>query len=315
MTLKPTVEAAVAVIVREDGQVLLGQRPEGKPWAGWWEFPGGKIEEGEAPAHALQRELHEEIGIEPLESYPWLTRVFAYPERTVKLRFFVVRQWSGEPHGKENQQLAWQSPASVSVTPLLPANAPVMEALRLPSVYAITNVQEMGEAAFFAALESALDRGVRLIQIREKQLDVTALEAFTRRVVALCRPCGARVLLNGDVAQAQAWGVDGIHLSAARLMGLQQRPEGLMCAASCHSAEELAQAAALELDFVVLSPVMPTLSHPEVSPLGWPRFQSLIHEYPLPVYALGGMHSADVASSWKHGGQGVAMQRAVWALA
>ncbi len=314
MTAHETVEAAVAVILREDGRVLLGQRPEGKLWAGWWEFPGGKIEDGESPFHALQRELHEELGIEAVEAYPWLTRTFAYPERTVKLRFFTVRRWSGEPHGREQQQLSWQSPSAVNVDPLLPANAPVMEALRLPPVYGITNLQEMGEQRFFNTLEVALDQGLRLIQVREKHLDPVALEAFTRRVVDMAHPCGARVLLNGEETMARKVGADGVHLSAARLIALTVKPEGLMCAASCHHAEELARAAVLGLDFVLLSPVQRTLSHPEAEPLGWPGFNAMLNEYPLPVYALGGLHAADMVSAWKHGAHGIAMQRAVWSV-
>ncbi len=309
------VEAAVAVILREDGQVLLGQRPEGKPWAGWWEFPGGKIEAGETPFHALQRELHEEIGIEAVEAYPWLTRTFAYPERTVKLCFFTVRRWQGEPHGRENQQLSWQNPASVTVGPLLPANEPIMGALRLPAVYAITNLHEMGEQRFFAAMGNALDHGVRLIQVREKQLDQHALEVFASRVVRLGHQSGARVVLNGEVSMAQQVGADGVQLSAARLMAMKQKPEGLLCGASCHNVEELAHAASLGLDFVLLSPVMRTLSHPHTSPLGWTEFNRLVHEYPLPVYALGGLQPADMGSAWAHGAHGIAMQRAVWVTA
>lgn len=307
-----SVEAAVAVILREDGQVLLGQRPPGKPWAGWWEFPGGKIEDGETPFHALQRELHEELGIEVVQAYPWLTRTFAYPERTVKLRFFTVRAWHGEPHGRENQRISWQHPAAVKVGPLLPANAPILDALQLPPLYAITNLHELGEARFFAALEDALRKGLRLVQVREKQLDVAALEAFAADMVRKCRSYGARVLLNGEAAMAQRTGADGIHVSAARMMALQERPRGMLCGASCHSAEELARAAELGLDFVLLSPVMHTLSHPATAPLGWQQFLQTVGEYPLPVYALGGLQLADMASAWTHGAHGIAMQRAVW---
>lgn len=314
MTPRESVEAAVAVILREDGQVLLGQRPEGKPWAGWWEFPGGKIEAGETPFHALQRELQEELGITAVEAYPWLTRTFDYPERTVKLRFFTVRKWRGEPHGCENQQLSWQPPASVGVGPLLPANEPIMHMLRLPAIYAITNLYEMGEQQFFAALETALDRGLRLIQVREKHLDEQALAIFASRVVELARSCGARVLLNGEISMAEQVGADGVHLSSARLLAMNHRPPaGLLCTASCHNVEELAQAASLGLDFVLLAPVMRTLSHPDTAPLGWAQFGHLLHDYPLPVYALGGLQSADMATAWEHGAHGISMQRAVWA--
>ena len=312
MSGKPFVEAAVAVLRRADGQVLLGQRPEGKPWAGWWEFPGGKIEAGETPFHALQRELHEELGVEAEVAYPWVTRTFEYPERTVKLRFFTVHQWRGEPHGRENQQLSWEDPASVEVGPLLPANAPILDALRLPPVYGITNLQEMGSARFFAGLQQALENGLRLIQVREKQLAPAKLESFAAEVIALSRPCGARVLLNGEIEMARRIGADGVHFSSARLAALPSRPEGLLCAASCHNVAELARAAALGFDLALLSPVMVTLSHPQAVPLGWNEFESMIAEYSLPVYALGGMRREQLTEAWSHGAHGIAMQRAVW---
>lgn len=309
---KPYVEAAVAVLRRENGQVLLGQRPEGKPWAGWWEFPGGKIEEGETPFHALQRELHEELGVEAEVAYPWVTRTFDYPERTVKLRFFTVHQWRGEPHGRENQQLSWQDLASVDVGPLLPANAPILDALRLPPVYAITNLHEMGHVRFFAGLRQALENGLRLVQVREKQLSPAALEAFATEVIAISRPYGARVLLNGEAAMVQRIGADGVHYSSTGLAALTARPQGLLCAASCHSPAELTRAAALEFDFALLSPVMETLSHPQAMPLGWTGFEKMIAEYSLPVYALGGMRREYMAEAWTHGAHGIAMQRAIW---
>jgi 8-oxo-dGTP diphosphatase len=312
MSAKPFVEAAVAVLCRDDGQVLLGQRPEGKPWAGWWEFPGGKIEEGETPFHALQRELHEELGVEAEVVYPWLTRTFDYPERTVKLRFFTVHQWRGEPHGRENQQLSWQDLAAVDVGPLLPANAPILDALRLPSVYAITNLQEMGGELFFAGLRQALERGLRLVQVREKHLAPAELEAFAREVIAICRPYGARVLLNGTPEMAQQVGADGVHFSSAGLAALPARPAGLLCAASCHNVEEMRRAAELGFDFVLLSPVMTTLSHPQVQPLGWEKFASMIAEFSLPVYALGGMKPECLVDAWTHGAHGIAMQRVIW---
>jgi len=306
------IDAAVAVLVREDGAVLLGQRPQGKPWAGWWEFPGGKIEAGEAPTHALQRELHEELGTEATEYYPWLTRTFAYPERTVRLHFFTVRRWQGEPHGKENQQLSWQHPAAVTVSPLLPANEPILSALQLPPVYAITNLAEMGESAFFSRLEAALGNGLQLIQVREKQLAEAALEQFAAAVVARAHRHGARVLLNADEALARRVDADGVHLSAERLMACATRPQGMMCGVSCHNAVELDRAAELGADFVLLSPVKHTQSHPDVTPLGWNKFSSLIASYPLPVYALGGLAQADLQEAWRHGAHGICMQRAAW---
>lgn len=309
---KPYVEAAVAVLRRPDGRVLLGQRPEGKPWAGWWEFPGGKIETGETPFHALQRELQEELGIEATVAYPWLTRTFEYPERIVRLCFFIVPEWRGEPHGRENQQLSWQDPAHIQVGPLLPANEPILQALGLPAIYAITHLKEMGRERFFHSLHDALKQGLRLIQVREKQLDQAELEAFASEVIALCRPYGARVLLNGEIESARRIQADGVHFSSRRLEALPARPEDLLCGASCHSVQELQRAEQLGFDFVLLSPVKPTQTHPDVQPLGWDGFTGMMRDYSLPVYALGGLTRPDLYDAWSQGAHGIAMQRAVW---
>ena len=304
--------AAVGVIQRADGMVLLGERPAGKPWAGWWEFPGGKIEDGETAEHALKRELHEELGITVTQLYPWLTRSFDYPEKTVKLHFFRVLGWQGEPHGAEGQTLSWQNPADLQVSPMLPANQPIINALNLPSVYAISNLAELGEAAFFMQLKVALDKGLRLIQIREKQLSAQGLQSFSSQVIDFAHTYCARVLINTDVALAQTLGADGVHLTSNQLLNLDKKPEKLVCAASCHNVAELIKAAELGLDFVLLSPVLPTKSHADVQHLGWQSFQQLIADYPLPVYALGGMQLQHLTTAWQHGAHGVAMQRGVW---
>lgn len=312
MPQRITVDAAVAVLVRPDGQVLLGQRPEGKPWAGWWEFPGGKIEEGESALHALQRELDEELGTQGTEVYPWLMRSFDYPEKTVRLHFFMVRGWIVEPHGREGQLLSWQNPASLSVGPMLPANEPILGALMLPPVYAITNLAETGEERFFTQLEGVLKQGLKLIQIREKQLARDALYRFAEKVVKLAQPYQARVLLNGNVGLARELGAHGVHLTSTQLMALQAKPEGLLCAASCHNEAELEQAQKLNLDFVVLGPVLPTQSHPGMETLGWERFSELAKNASLPVYALGGLQPQDLKRAWQAGAHGIAMQRGMW---
>lgn len=309
------VHAAVAVIKRADGKVLLAQRPEGKSYAGWWEFPGGKIEDGETPAQALARELVEELGIHVVSATPWIVRRFTYPERTVKLHFFIVRDWQGEPYGREGQQLSWQHPQSTQVSPMLPANEPVLDALSLPDNYAITNLAEMGEAAFFTALEHALASGLQLIQVREKQLDRPALEAFVRRVVAASQPFAAKVVVNGGLdllALVKSVDATGLHLPAGELMALRSRPEGLLLGASCHNAQELAQAAAMGVDYVLLGAVQTTLTHPGAAALGWKNFSALVTNQPMPVYALGGMTVEHLPVAWSHGAHGIAMLRGSW---
>src|SRR4030081_305267 len=137
-------EVAAAVIERPGGAFLLAQRPEGKPYPGYWEFPGGKIEPGEDARAALARELREELGIEVREATPWITRVYTYTHATVRLHFFRVRAWDGEPQPLEDQAIAWQRVEAPDVAPMLPANAPVLAALALPDVMVVSNAAADG---------------------------------------------------------------------------------------------------------------------------------------------------------------------------
>lgn len=312
MTQVEGVEVAAAVLQRADGAYLLAQRPADKIWAGYWEFPGGKVEPGETARDALVRELREELGIEVITAYPWVTRVFTYPHATVRLHFFRVTEWQGEPHPHERQQLAWQLPGACTVSPLLPANAPILRALELPICYAISNAVELGEAEFLRRLERALADGLRLVQLREKQLPRAALLELARRVVALAHAHGARVLLNADVGLAQQVGADGVHLTARQLADMPQRPPLAWCAASCHSAQELRRAEALGCDFAVLGPVLPTASHPGQPALGWERFAAMAAGCAIPVYALGGLRQSHLDVAWPRGAHGVAMLRQAW---
>ena len=317
--------AAVGVIQRNDGLVLLAERPVGKPWAGYWEFPGGKIEEGETPEYALKRELQEELGIEVTSLYPWLTRTYDYvakyhangqlesPAKTVKLHFFIITNWNGEPQGLEGQTLAWQAPESVTVSPMLPANAPIFAALSLPVNYAISNLSELGEDLFFVRLKIALDHGLKLIQLREKQLSVNQFLLFAQQVNKIAEPYGCKVLISSSFNVEQAnFNVAGIHYTSTHLMQLQAKPAGLLCGASCHNIEQLARAEVLGLDYVLLSPVKPTKTHLEATAIGWERFSELIASYSLPVYALGGMSPSDLPLARQHGAHGIAMLRNAW---
>ena len=310
--LPSRVEVAAAVITGPDGRFLLGQRPAGKVYAGYWEFPGGKIEPGEAPLAALKRELHEELGIEVERAFSWLTRDYDYAHAAVRLRFFRVVRWSGSLHGRENQRFAWQLPDAISVDPLLPANAPILRALRLPSVYAISNAAELGRREFLARLERALAQGLKLLQLREKEMSGEALHRFAAEVVRLAHDRGAQVLVNGDAGLAQRAGADGVHLTSAQLKQLDRRPPSGLVGASCHDAGELARAQALGVDFVVLGPVQPTPSHPGAAGMGWETFAALLSDSRVPVYALGGLKTPDLEKACECGAHGISMMRAAW---
>lgn len=306
------VEVVAAVLQRADGSFLLAQRPPGKVYEGSWEFPGGKVEAGESPMAALHRELHEELGIDVECAYPWIVREHDYAHASVRLRFYRVTRWSGDVHGRESQQFAWQRSDGVSVGPLLPANGPILDALALPTRYGISNASEVGTDTFLRRLGVALAQGLRLFQIREKSMSAPALIELATRAAALARAHGARVLLNGEPLLATRLGMAGVHLTAARLMSLESRPPIALVGASCHNAAELARAADLGLDFVVLGPVMQTASHPHAPALGWERFSELIARYPLPVYALGGLREAHLERAWAAGAHGIAGIRGAW---
>ncbi|MFC5299901.1 Nudix family hydrolase [Azospira restricta] len=317
---KVTLVSAAVLLRASDGappgvrdEFLLARRPEGKVYAGWWEFPGGKVEPGETFRDALVRELHEELGIAITAATPWLTREFVYPHATVRIRFFRVTAWDGEIHPHEHDAVAWlRADAPPTVEPILPANGPILKGLALPTLCALTNAEENGVDAELARLEGALAGGLRFVQVRDKTLPAAERERLAQGVVARAKPAGAIVVVNDDAALAQRVGADGVHLSADALNGCAQRPDFAWVGASCHTAEELDKAAALELDYALLGPVLPTPTHPQAAGLGWDAFAQLVERSPLPVLALGGMRPAMMDAAWAHGAHGIALLRG-WA--
>jgi 8-oxo-dGTP diphosphatase len=122
---RPIVDVAVGILCRAPAQYLLTTRPQGKAYAGYWEFPGGKLEAGETVEQALRRELEEEIGVTIAEAPLWRTSMVDYPHALVRLHFCRVTQWRGELMMREGQSFAWQT-LPVQVTPVLPGTVPVL---------------------------------------------------------------------------------------------------------------------------------------------------------------------------------------------
>lgn len=303
------VKVVAAILSQPDGSFLLARRPPGKPYAGYWEFPGGKIEADETPAFALSRELFEELGITVSQATPWIARVFVYPHATVSLQFYRVTAWQGNLTAREQQQLAWQKADSISVSPLLPANLPILRGLALPAIYVITNATETGETQSLKTIERALASGVRMLQIREKTMPRDQLTDYARKIMNQASAYQAKVLVNGDISNTPALHADGVHLTSTQLISLTSRPSVNWCGASCHNEAELYHAEKLGIDFVTLSPVRTTLSHPNNPALGWQKFSALIRGYSLPVYALGGLTLADLSLAQEHGAHGIALMR------
>lgn len=306
------VEVAAGVILRGDGAFLLGRRAPGTFYPGYWEFPGGKVEPDEAPAEALRRELEEELGIRAIELRPWIVRRHDYEHACVTLHFFEVARWEGDVRDHVHDALAWQFAGRDEVAPMLPANGPVMKALRLPRFMAITHAREIGVEVQLERLERALAEGLRLVQVREDSLSPMALHELVAAVVARAKPCGALVLVNGDAQIARSAGADGVHLKGRELARTTQRPDFEWVGASCHTRDELEHVAQLGLDYALLGPVRATLTHPGVQGIGWARFAELAADLPMPVLGLGGLSANDLDEARSAGAHGIATIRSAW---
>ena len=304
--MKKIVEVAAAVILRGDGAFLLGRRPPGSIYAGYWEFPGGKVEAGETPHGALLRELNEELGIVVESAFPWIVREFVYEHAHVRLHFFRVLKWSGELRDLQHDALEWQFSGDVRVAPLLPANAPVLAALTLPEYYAILNAPSVSKEGQLAALTRALDRGSRLIQLCKTEIPSGSRSDFVHKAVELCHCAHARVLVGSDEGIANSSDADGIHLTMPQLMTLKSRPDFPLVTASCLNGPALAQAAQLGLDFVVFGPINEATNNLGQLDLRFEGTARIIADYPIPVYVHGESNRDELHAAWRAGTHGIA---------
>ncbi|MDR1647275.1 MAG: Nudix family hydrolase [Zoogloeaceae bacterium] len=323
-TGSPLIAVAAAVLLQGD-RFLLACRPPGKFCAGQWEFPGGKVEPGESSHAALIRELQEEMGISVTHATPWLTRRFVYPHAHVAIRFWRVTEWTGKidlAAPMEHSALAWQSrKGTLTVAPILPANAPILAALALPDIMALTHAEVRGEAEEMARLEAALVAarwpGEVGLVLRDRNLAPEARRRWLQRVAALAARHTAPFWISvnaaeacADAALARELGASGLHLTAHALRTCVARPDFPQVGASCHTAEELDKAEALGLDYAFLGAVLPTPSHPEAAGLGWSGFAQRVSGRGLPVFALGGQSRATLVTAQEYGAHGIAALRA-----
>lgn len=317
---KKRVDVAVAVIFNPQGQVLWACRPEGKPYAGYWEFPGGKLEQGETVWQALVRELQEELGIVATHGGPWFHLEHDYPHAQVRLHFYRVWAFEGEPQALENQRLEWatlgaQLSDSSTLSPILPATEPLLPVLSQPLWMAVSHYGQGFEAcaAQFNQVLPMAESPV-YVQFREKTLRDQHLKLAFAHCEALCVQYGHHLLINSDVwlplcealGRAPAYPV---HLTQSHLI---QRPDFLanqrVLGASVHGPETLARAFEQELQYAVLGAVKQTASHADQEGMGWAAFEGLVGEHArMPVYAIGGLKPADLLEAQSHGAHGLAL--------
>ncbi|MFZ2451540.1 MAG: Nudix family hydrolase [Methylovulum miyakonense] len=302
-------QVAVGVIKNAAGQVLITLRDEALHQGGLWEFPGGKLEVGETAGQALVRELKEELDIVVNAATPLLAINHQYPDRAVQLLVFEVTGFSGQARGNEGQPWQWVDAADLPRYTFPAANRPIIAAAQLPGYYAILETDDPSQV--LGNLQRILANGVKLVQVRLKNLPRHTVLQFLEQAYPLCQKQGVCLLANSGLGLSDHPAFQGIHLTSRDLMALRQRPGAVRwLAASCHNPEELRHAQAIGVDFAVLAPVLPTLTHPQAQTLGWEKFSDWVVEANLPVYALGGMTRLSLEAARNAGAQGIASIRA-----
>lgn len=312
------IHVMAAVIRDAAGHILLARRPDHAHQGGLWEFPGGKREPQESRFAALQRELQEELGIQVTRARPLIDIRHDYPDKSIRLDVWQVDGFTGEPHGAEGQPVRWVSVSELDQYEFPRANEPIIKAVRLSDTYLITP-DGHSPTEIAKGVERALSKGLRLIQLRQPHLDQAQYADLAERLASVCQG-RADLLLKGEEQLRLANA--GWHLTAAQLLQMdssdwsiadyrQAGGTGLL-AASCHNAAELKAAARMGVDFVTLSPVLPTRSHPGAPLLGWDGARELLAEFNLPAFLLGGLTSGNLDRAWDCGAQGIAGISGLW---
>ena len=308
------IHVAAAVIRAADDRILIAKRPLDKHQGGLWEFPGGKVEPDETVEAALGRELAEELGIVVTAARPLIQVRHDYPDKQVLLDVWQVTAFDGMPHGAEGQPMAWVEPARLPEYSFPAANRPIVAAARLPDRYLITP-DGLSPEQLLSGIARGVDAGFRLIQLRAPSLSPADYLVLAAEAIALCEG-RAQLMLKGPLKLAAEFPAAGWHLTAQQLRqhALQGRPVPVAqwLAASCHDAHELDLAATMGVDFVTLSPVLRTATHPEAQALGWARSAEWLSGFNQPAYLLGGLGAGDMAQALRVGAQGIAGIRAFW---
>jgi 8-oxo-dGTP diphosphatase len=322
--VKKLVHVAVGVICGTDGKILIAKRPESVHQGGLWEFPGGKVDSGESIKQALARELREELNVDVLASEPLIQIRHHYPDKSVLLDVHRVTRFSGVACGNEGQPIQWVEAAQLGQFEFPAANRPIVSAINLPFTYAITGAF-VDEHDFLARVIKVLDAGVGILQLRVPEFSLVHHQPLFQAVADLASARNSQLQINTSVdvfnqlQRSPPWiktGLikAGLHLNHHEATKLNARPvaDDVLLGVSCHNAQEIEHAQMIGADYLLLSPVNKTLSHPDASPLGWAEFSRLVESANVPVYALGGVFEADVDVARANGAQGIASISAWW---
>lgn len=306
---------AVGVIYNSTrDRVLISKRSAGQHLAGYWEFPGGKIENNEDVLSALTRELSEELGIDVYKAKSFTTISYDYPDKIVLLDVWKVLEWSGEPANLENQEIRWVHISDLKNYKFPDANKHIIQSILLDPLYVISQESYTDYAYLFSVTEKCFAAGLRIFQLRLKAEKNKIFDDVVNSLCALARQYNAKLILNGTTGDIKKYAIDGLHMSTSEINKYESRPisEDFILGASCHNEQELIKAAELNVNYAFISPVLMTNSHPDQSAIGWEQFASLAHKVPFPIYALGGMSPVEMKTAIAYGAYGIAMISAIW---
>ncbi|MDO6825337.1 Nudix family hydrolase [Marinobacter sp. 1_MG-2023] len=312
------VHVAVGVIVRE-GRVLIARRPDHVHQGGLLEFPGGKVEPEESVQDALVREIAEETGLQIAADclQPVIGIRHDYGDKRVFLDVWRTDQARGKAHGREGQTIDWMCPEQLRDEDFPAANRPIIRALRLPFLLAITGDIQAGDAGVrqlsnalskLPAVLPASDRA-SLVLLRAPGMAAEEYCSLAESASDLCETVGVGLLVHGSVSVFdENPDAAGLHLPWREAEKLDARPvpSGVWLGVSCHDAHEIDHAVVIGADYVTLGPVKQTTTHPDTPAMGWMEFRELVSRATIPVFALGGLEPADLDQVKQSGGQGVA---------
>ena len=314
--MRKVISVVVGIVRASSGKILISKRRARVVEGGLWEFPGGKIEDGESPLEALGRELREEVGLTPLVAVPTFNSSFRHEYYDLEISAYEVLKWAGEVFPMEGQDLRWVDDLNLGIYDMPEPNKPIKIAAMLPRCSLITPVFVGAEKSYLNKLEQCLIGGVRLIQFRPQVSDMALLIKLARKVRNLCENFGAIVMLNSAVGHPPELikYFDGIHFSSKELLKFTKRPlaSNILVSTSCHNLDELIRAKKMGMDFAYLCPVLPPISHSSPDHLGWELAAELVKQAQLPLYGLGGMEASSASIACGIGLHGISMVSGLW---
>ncbi|WPE17933.1 Nudix family hydrolase [Candidatus Thioglobus autotrophicus] len=300
-----TIKAVVGVLQNSANEILIAKRQAHQFMSGFWELPGGKIEPNESEQQAIIRELKEELGIIVTDLSIHQTMVYQYTDRIVELSIYTINQYQNTPEGIEGQEIVWTNIKDLSQYKLLPTMTAFINSITLPNKYWITPSSNHQSEAWTRKFDEKLKQGISLIQLRGK-VDINS--NFIAELYNKCAQNNVKLLLNIPNKTFNESYCDGWHLTTSEMLKIHNRPcaNDKILGVSTHDLTEALKAQEIGADFVVISPVQATQTHPDTTPIGWGAAGEVVKKLNIPVYFLGGMTINDLNKTLKLGAQGIA---------